>query len=366
MIFLFVHIAKTAGSSVNKFFQERLGKEACLVHQESNPSWAKAPLPAGFLEGIQYVSGHMPYRVFTGRMAGQPLHVLTVLRDPFQHVVSHLAWIRHLKDLGQEARLAAHPSFIQALAEKLAQHDLGDPDDLTSLVSGLTAEEYRLLDNPQVLYLTHRNRPTEGISESDVEFAVDTLREIDTFGFVDDLGAFFAELETAVGVTPKILDVPHENALDDRYGLSISNEAQMQALMPLITHDLSLYERAKHLKQERREGAAPPTYRRRDVRGHLGQPNPRGHAGGWAFDMQRAGSVQLDVYLNDKHVAVVEAAKPRKDLWQKFERDCAFVIDLNKLKARSGDRLAVCFQGTNIELNGSPRELPTEVESTQS
>ncbi|CAM3376306.1 hypothetical protein [Halomonas lysinitropha] len=366
MIFLFVHIAKTAGSSVNRFFQERLGESACLVHQESNPAWSRPPLPDEFLDGVQYISGHMPYRVFTARLLGQPLHTLTVLRDPRHHVVSHLAWIRHLKDAGQENRLAAHPDFIQVLAEKIALHDLSDPASLSHLVAGLNKEEYRLLDNPQVLYLTHRNRPGEGLDERDVEYAIDTLREVDTFGFVDELGGFFAELSEVVGEASEVREVPHENALVDRYGLSTTNEAQMQALMPLIMHDMSLYERAKHLKQERREGAALPTYRRRDARGHLSQPNPRGHAGGWAFDMQRAGSVQLDVYLNDKHVAVVEAARARKDLREKFERDCAFVIDLNKLKARSGDRLAVFFQGTNIELNGSPRELPAEVESTSS
>lgn len=366
MIFLFVHIAKTAGSSVNRFFQERLGDAACLVHQESNPSWSRPPLPDAFLEGIQYVSGHMPYRVFTARLPGQPLHILTVLRDPRHHVVSHLAWIRHLKDAGQENRLAAHPDFIQGLAEKLSQHDLADPDSLASLVAGLNKEEHRLLDNPQVLYLTHRNRPSQGLCASDVDYAMETLREIDTFGFVENLGEFFAELSGLFGEGTETLEVPHENALEDRYGLSVDDDAQMQALMPLITHDLSLYERALELKKERREGASLPTYFRRDVRGHLGNPNGRGQVGGWAFDMQQSSSVQLDVYLNERHVAIVEAAKPRKDLREKFQRDCAFVINLEKLKAQPGDRVSVFFKSTSIELNGSPRELPAAMAGASS
>lgn len=366
MIFLFVHIAKTAGSSVNRFFQERLGEAACLVHQESNPAWSKPPLPDAFLDGVQYVSGHMPYRVFTARLSGQPLHTLTVLRDPRHHVVSHLAWIRHLKDVGQENRLAAHPGFIQELAEKLSRHDLGDPDSLMSLVAGLNKEEHRLLDNPQVLYLTHRSRPSQGLCENDVDYAIETLREIDTFGFLDNLSEFFADLGNLVGESSEMIEVPHENALGDRYGLSATNDAQMQALMPLITHDMALYERAKRLKTERREGAAFPSYRRRNVRGHLGKPNAHGRLGGWAFDMQRPDSVRLDVYLNEKHVAIVEAAKARNDLWEKFERNCAFSINLRKLKARPGDRVAVFFQGTSIELNGSPRELPAEAGPTSS
>lgn len=364
MIFLFVHIAKTAGSSVNRFFQERLGKTACLVHQESNSAWARSPLPDEFLDGVQYVSGHMPYRVFTARLSGQPLHTLTVLRDPRHHVVSHLAWIRHLKDPGQENRLAAHPDFIQELAEKLSQHDLADPDSLASLVAGLNKEEHRLLDNPQVLYLTHRNRPSHGLCDSDVDYAMETLREIDTFGFLDNLGEFFAELSDLVGQSSEMLEVPHENALRGRYGLNASNDAQMQALMPLIIHDLSLYARAQQLKKERREGASLPTYRRRDVRGHLGHPNGRGHLGGWAFDTQRSSSVRLDVYLNEKHVATVDAIKPRKDLREKFNRDCSFAINLEQIKAQPGDRIAVFFQGTSIGLNGSPREIPAAIGDT--
>lgn len=358
MIFLFVHIAKTAGSSVNRFFQQYFGEEACLVHQESNPVWRQSSVPPELLHGVRFVSGHIPYRALTARLAEFPLHTVTVLRNPRTHVVSHLAWIRHLKDPGHEQRLAAHTPFIQQLAEKLAGLDLSDAEALAALVGGLSPEEHRLLDNPQVRYLTHHYQATEGIQERDVTSALDTLREINTFGFIEDPQGLFASLAKAVSCDQQAIEVPHENALKERYGLDPESDSQIQALMPLIQHDLELYRQAKSLYQAKQVGQKEPVYLRRHARGHVGTPSAKGRLPGWAFDTESDEAVKLDVYLNQLLVSTIEAVRPRKDLHEKFGRDCAFLLDLNKLKAKSGDLLAVYFQGTRIELNGSPRVIP--------
>lgn len=366
MIFLFVHIAKTAGSSVNRFFQQQFGETACLVHQESNPALQQPSQLSNLLEGVHFVSGHIPYRALTARLAEYPLHTITVLRDPRSHVVSHLAWIRHLKDPGHESRFAAHPPFIQVLAEKLAAVELGDAAALAALVKGLSVEERGLLDNPQVRYLTHYPNVPAVMREQDTKSALDTLREIDTFGFVEESQELFNSLAKVVGSDQSTAEVPHENAHGNRYGLDPSDEAQMQALSPLIKHDLSLYVQARALYQARQKGESGGIYRRRNTRGHLGKPNARQRVPGWAFDNQSKEPVWLDIYINDEWNSTLEASRPRKGLQEKFGRDCGFRIDLASVSAVPGDRIAVFFHDTFIELSGSPIKVPYDMETEPS
>lgn len=358
MIFVFIHIAKTAGSSVNHFFQQQFGEAGCLVHQESNPALRQTKVPPELLEGVHFVSGHIPYHTLTARLSAYHLHTLTVLRDPRAHVVSHLAWIRYLKDSGQEQRLAVHAPFIQQLANKLADLDLSSAEALVDLVESLSLEELRLLDNPQVRHLTHYPHTPAGMQTRDVSSALETLRETDTFGFIEDPQGLFEAMAEAVGARKEAIAVPHENALGNRYGLDPGDEAQMQALMPLIQHDMTLYAEAYTLYQDRLAGNASALYRRRHTRGHMGAPNAKGRLPGWAFDVQSDVAAKLDVYVNRRLVATVDAERHRRDLNEKFSRDCAFLLDLKTLQTQPGDQLAIFFHGTGIELNGSPRQMP--------
>lgn len=358
MIFLFIHIAKAAGSSVNSFFQHKLGEEACLVHQESNPDWRKPDVPLDMLDGIRFVSGHIPYRVFTKWLEKYDLHTITVLRDPRSHVVSHLAWIRHLMDPGQEVRLAAHPEFIQTLAKKLASINFEVPKEIESLISNLTEHEWRLLDNPQVRYLTRYPHGGSGMQEKDASSALETLRKIDTFGFTEEPQSLFESLAEAVGDSGQRIDAPHENALGYRYGLDAENEFQMQALMPLIKHDLNLYREARNLYKDRNKKNEMINSQCHHFRGNVGSPNKNGVLPGWAFDAESNKSIKVDVYVNKRFYRNFEAAISRKDLREKFDRDCAFIININDLKAQPGDEISVFFQNTDEELNGSPCIVP--------
>ena len=98
----------------------------------------------------------------------------------------------------------------------------------------------------------------------------------------------------------------------------------------------------------------------------MGAPNARGRLPGWAFASQSEAAAKLDVYVNQRLVTTIEAARPRKDLQEKFGRDCAFLLDLASVQASAGDRVSVYFHGTDIELNGSPRRVPAKGKSRAS
>lgn len=246
MKIVFIHIAKAAGSSVNRFFMDVLGQDKCATHIESNPNWRDESSRRLLVEGVSFLSGHITYREFSQKLDLRPCFVFTFLRDPRAQVLSHLAWIRKLSEPAEIARFSAHPSYIQELALKLSAVEFQSPAQVKGLVDALTPVERALLDNPQVRYL--RCGQNQGlVTESDVEEALGTLRRLNAYGFVSDLGGGLKEIKESLGfATPAV--VHNENALVEKYGMSFTNADLMNALDELIRYDLKLYDAASALK----------------------------------------------------------------------------------------------------------------------
>lgn len=234
---VYVHIAKTAGTSVNRFLTRHMdASEACL-HLESNQDWNKAT--ASFSRKT-LLSGHITFSEFSRRLDLRDYYKIITLRNPIDQVLSHIAWIRKLCDEGQQTRYAAHPAYIQDLAIKMTWRDLGDPEQLYDLVSNLTDAEFRLLDNTQTRYLTASTNPAK-ITEIDLETAKSNLRCFDAIGFSHSLGDFFEKIARDMNWPPR-LDIPFENVSTDKYGLDPANPEIIDNLKPLIQFDRQLYE----------------------------------------------------------------------------------------------------------------------------
>ena len=90
----FLHIPKTGGESVNHLFRQSRAQEQYVEHMENLDPSIIGP---EFLEGKTYVSGHIPFprvRHLFGKSSGWSL--ITFVRDPFDHLLSHLSWTRNL------------------------------------------------------------------------------------------------------------------------------------------------------------------------------------------------------------------------------------------------------------------------------
>ncbi|MCA9018752.1 MAG: sulfotransferase family 2 domain-containing protein, partial [Planctomycetaceae bacterium] len=88
----FLHIPKTAGTTINKVFRPLFKESRFFDHCESrNPELiqelkvAKEPF---------FASGHLRFAKCAGIIADPEIFSLTVLRDPDQHIQSHLNWVR--------------------------------------------------------------------------------------------------------------------------------------------------------------------------------------------------------------------------------------------------------------------------------
>lgn len=227
---LFVHIAKTAGSSVNDFLQSRVSGNSYL-HVESNPNW-----DAIQFSGEYFVSGHLTYSEFKKKLDVDRYLKIVTLRNPVDHVISHFSWIRKIAD--DITRFEAHPAYIQKLSLKLKNTDLSNSDELRETINSFTVQENALLDNAQTRYLRENagNRP---VNSSDVSSAIKNLKSFDVVGCSENLDAFLAEVSRLKNWEFSGKS-PQKNRLSEKFGLNDGADL-VEVLMPLIQHDIKLY-----------------------------------------------------------------------------------------------------------------------------
>lgn len=348
--YLFIHIAKTAGSSVNTFFENFFGKDRCATHLESNPGWRDKEKRAAIIETNRFLSGHIVYGEFAQRLDLKNYYVFAFLRDPKAHVISHLAWIRKLAEPSEKIRFLRHPKYIQDLALKMKQTDLHSPSQARAFVDGLTTQERALLDNPQVRYL--RRNLGGLVVQLDVSSALHTAMHLDFIGFVEDFQNGLASLARSLGVSHEIR-VPVENVMRTKFGMSVDNKELIGAFNDLIQYDLQLYESARSGQftfSDREKQAAPFP----NIFGYLDRAQGT-TVSGWARDLDGDELVMVDVLINEKRVATLLADRERSDLREKFNKNCAFFYRLpNETPLVKGDMVRVVASHSGQDLVGSP------------
>ncbi|MFL0796698.1 MAG: hypothetical protein K6L73_04330 [Cellvibrionaceae bacterium] len=233
---LYVHIAKTAGTSLNNFIASHFSTEDSLIHLESSPLWPTAVSSSDFLSK-KFISGHLRYCEFKKHLDIQSFYKVVTFRDPVAHIFSHLAWIRHFSEPHKKNLLGGYPTYIQELSKKLFDADLSSASDIECIVSGLNPEQNRLLDNTQTSYLAPLGLSV--IDENAFMYACESLQEFDAVGLVEKYDALISKLCTRFSwVRPDVSE--KHNQLENKFGLSKAQDI-LAAVEPLIRWDRKLY-----------------------------------------------------------------------------------------------------------------------------
>lgn len=236
-----MHIPKTAGTSLNNWFCSHFGEGKFLVHLESESRWRSNP--EKFTE-YEFLSGHVNLERFAAKMNLAQYYVAAVLRDPWKHFLSHLAWIRRLADPGEEARFAQHIEYTRELASRLGEADLSDAGSLGGILSTLSEPQFRLLDNCQTRYFVHVH-PGHPVTEDILERALNNQSMIHRIGTTDDLDAFIAGVCEDMR-WPKGGPIAKKNVSVNYYGLHADTSEMRAVLEPFVRYDLQLL---AHLRQ---------------------------------------------------------------------------------------------------------------------
>ncbi len=236
---LYVHIAKTAGSTVNKVLSEWFGSSASILHAESKATWRELVQE----NQISFLSGHIPYKAFLELEVLNGYKKSITFREPYSHVISHLAWIRALALPENSAMYSEHPEYIQKLSDKLANCNLSVPSDISKVISNLEPLEHRLLDNTQTRYI-RTNLAKSTVDKQDLADAVINLNQFDYIGVDTNISGFLGHIARDYQFDYQLEDL-RENVLVSKFGLDVSNLDIKKALFPLVQFDLELYEKLR-------------------------------------------------------------------------------------------------------------------------
>ena len=239
---LYVHIPKAGGSAVNEFFLQRLGKAACLPHAE-NQFRGLQPDPASFSK-FKFISGHLVYPNLKRHADGGDRFVMTVLREPLEQLISHIAWIRYQTEPAQRRAFHGLPDHVKALSEQLAKFDPSNADALDRFLSNLEPQNMGFFDNCQTRYLVSQvNGP---IAPGMLRRAKSNLAAMDFVGIQESMQDVFDWLSYTLGLEPADASAG-VNESKRKYGLDARDPAIQRVLRPFVALDQELYEHGKTL-----------------------------------------------------------------------------------------------------------------------
>lgn len=243
----FLHIPKTAGSSNNQFLRGVYGAGNSCFHVENNlPSLDNGAAPT---LRVDCISGHVPLWAWHLYPGSEHYARVTLLRDPWARVVSHINWV-NLFNLGM--KLPNHGPGAADLAHVVDLLAITDFEDRGSLITFFDAVSalplFTSFDNYQVrmLRLGAMDAMTKNLGGKDVDAACDALSGFFHVGFCEDQNAFqkgFLE-KSGLHASPAAIALnPARSKI-----LTPNNDIARQAFAPWYEKDQALYGYMKGLQ----------------------------------------------------------------------------------------------------------------------
>jgi hypothetical protein len=178
---IYMHIAKTAGSSINFAFKQALGSDLCLFHVESELS--KDKTLSQIIANNQFISGHF----FYGHMHDLERNnyiFITSIRDPYKHFASHLQWLDSYNYLPL-SDFVGLSEMTKDTIRAIKDIDLFNVDDLDHFLTNMPESAVYYLDNLQTRYLIGDWSFKGKISLRDAKFAENHMYDFDKIIFND-------------------------------------------------------------------------------------------------------------------------------------------------------------------------------------
>ncbi|QKX15826.1 sulfotransferase family 2 domain-containing protein [Microbulbifer sp. YPW1] len=237
----FMHIAKTAGSSVNEFFIEHFGHERAAMHIESVSDLQS-------LAHHQFISGHIGLERFERDFERDKFYTATMLREPVRQLVSHLNWVRHLSEPERADFLQGHPDIVREISARLQKVDFSSPEAMSRFVSELRPAERPLFDNCQCRYF-HSIPASKPFNDEAFLQALNNLKRFDFVGITENFEPAIRYLGAKAGIVKNWEKPPRVNVNKFDYGFDVTNPELITAVAPLIRYDQELYQRVSELSR---------------------------------------------------------------------------------------------------------------------
>jgi hypothetical protein len=228
---IFLHIAKTGGTSLVDYFRRRLPAGSLLSHGDFYSVTDNPPLCAQTVAEKQFISGHFGFDYVADYLSGA--FSFTLLRDPVSRVLSFYKFCLH-EDMQNR--------FVVAQAAR----DLGLNGFLTSSLDSVV----EVLDNQQTWQLASMYRICDrnaGRFSSDdelLEQAKENLSQLSFVGFTECFEDSFSHILAQTGMEPA-LRVPRQLQTRDPLTIDHLDADVLSRLRQRLQLDVQLYEYAQ-------------------------------------------------------------------------------------------------------------------------
>jgi hypothetical protein len=237
-----IHIPKTAGETINHLLTETLGKERVRTHVEST---------LGFLTQlhsippeVRYISGHHRLPDVLAHIFRPKWYLFLTLRNPVEHLVSHLKWMKSLGAPDAKAIRSEHDSIVQEMASRLWEINLNDIAVVHRFINEEFEDAKQYFDNSQVRYLiSYRNVL---VDQEDATEAVSALCNLDYVGFTETLSDTCAAIAHALGMNANFRSIPHRNRSPLDEIVNLSDSAIRDFYREAVRLDAFLYTAARN------------------------------------------------------------------------------------------------------------------------
>ncbi|WFU05950.1 sulfotransferase family 2 domain-containing protein (plasmid) [Rhizobium sp. CB3171] len=239
----FLHIPKTAGSSMNLFCSKRM---SFTTHIEDRQE-IKERIRQG-IDDYDFASGHLYLPEVLTIISARKWFKFTFLREPIQQTVSHLKWVKSLGTQQRKTEAMGYRDSLRDLFDKLQEISLDDIDAIGDLVES-HYEARNLFDNCQTRYLISPKEPP--VDCRDFTAALLSLREFDYVAFCESATQDSAEILRLAGWGNQSSEFPHTNSSPLEGQPNFADPAILAFYRNLASFDIRLYTYALREKASR-------------------------------------------------------------------------------------------------------------------
>ncbi|CAD5911605.1 glycosyltransferase family 92 protein [Planktothrix agardhii] len=203
----FVHVAKTAGSSFNKFLHTYLhGNSHCESYRQSSQPWEFKNLD--ILKSWDFVSGHLGIQYFNKNFERDQYLLVTLLRNPFDQIISHVNWLAYIHQFDHNSRFyQSHPDHIKKMGYNLCERDLTNPLEVIDFLL-----ENKWLLNAQSSYFKTDSNNADAIIEN--------LLNFDLVGLTEDYSQFIKKYVSLIGLEDIIEPIVNRENINSKPALN--------------------------------------------------------------------------------------------------------------------------------------------------
>ncbi len=232
---IFMHVPKTAGTTFNNFAQTVFPEGKAAVHIEAQNTENYADISARSI----YLAGHLPLREIQSHFDLKRFDLITILREPYSHLHSHLQWVKNIGKDPTSDFFHNHSSETKELALLLNSLDFSTKESLDQLVNGICGELTSLFDNHQTRYFLDYRRIR--VEDKDLTIAKSQLDNFVLIGSTEKYSQFISKFCDRYQIEiPAVIE--KRNVSESRMIFDITDPLVRQTLHPFVRYDIALYQ----------------------------------------------------------------------------------------------------------------------------